>query len=108
MREHKYRVWDGIKLDYDCESLTIWHGMLVPEGDGIIEEGTGIKDKDAVEVYEGDVIKGKYNTNNGMKSMTGVVCIDVLDGTWVKPGNQPSLDLDSIWEIEVIGHIQNV
>lgn len=57
MKEIKVRIWNDNKMDYECENLSVWHGILVPESDGIIMQFTGLKDCEGREIYEDDIIQ---------------------------------------------------
>lgn len=120
MREIKFRCWNGrekqmILADDICRihfskeipyGVYIWGGDIVIHGDCILMQYTGLKDKNSKEIYEGDIIKYKYE-----KSLRG----DISKVEWQNEyaGFSPFVDYDSdnqwsyinLESIEVIGNI---
>lgn len=60
MRELKFRVWDK-KFYYRGIKLCIENGVVVDEcgviSEAVIQQYTGLKDKNGKEIFEGDIIE---------------------------------------------------
>ena len=106
MREIKFRVWDNVLKFYPKDNFTIdtngnvylstrpriikllkkWNVDIEKRDDYIIEQYTGLKDKNGKDVYEGDCIGCKENVvefSNGCWNINGDRPLSMFVGHYV-------------------------
>ena len=106
MREIEFRAWND-------EKLTMVHAILFEnESSRIIDERgfdlmqfTGLRDKDGVKIFEGDIVQiGKTS-----RHMLKVEFINAYVGGWVLTHEDPSkwlsLGAREVYELTVVGSI---
>lgn len=101
MNNLKFRVWDKankemLKIDiidfYSEEIMVLEDDSTMKFSDVELMQSTGLKDKNGVEIFEGDIIKfpdvyGFYDFEGGLTSVDGLNVASV-----VKKGNCITLD----------------
>lgn len=101
MREIKFRAWDGNKMTYaDMASLVRPNGLdfrLAVHNEAVIMQFTGLKDKNGVEIWEGDVYEFfGYTVEDGLQKRR-------LIREVVKPG-----DIESLWRVYCLMSMNNL
>ena len=84
MRELKFRAWCNEYHRY-CDFVTLdeigrWIGWIKTSGvflttvDIVLEQSTGLKDKNGEEIWEGDVVEFIFNVREAEVSAVGKIC----------------------------------
>ena len=106
MREIKFRVWNTKekKMHLPFDNCSTTYNLSYFENTKHVEypmQYTGLKDKNEVEIYEGDVIKTKYTNPQKIIFERGAFMVELIK----KPGNKSYIPIKLLDRYEIIGNI---
>jgi len=124
MREIKFRAWDTVKKRFDYEPIVMdgkvydldsFDGFVgFSEGRMILQQYTGLKDKNGKEIYEGDILQFVTFNYDGSDNGLEIGYVDWEEAATAYVIREKIGDEEARWlyvvlanddEVEVIGNI---
>ena len=112
MREIKFRVWDEKYNQWHTSPIAIYPAESVVKQGRVIQQFTGLKDRNNKEIYEGDILRGKLTEEMAAEGDGAIIGkVFFAAGAFMIDGDGPlyyqtySLSPDLLMDHEVIGNI---
>jgi len=114
MSRFRFRAWNKntkkmvcphkltpLALNQGCKDLA---GVFLPFDESYtIMQSTGLKDKNGVEIFEGDVVRDDSGKAWSVKWTSSVCCFDFLDSD----SNTWAVSRNAVEHMEVLGNVYN-